>query len=67
MINICLMSYYLDIKVKQTKNDIFIFQEGHAKEIIKKIGMNMYNLVNTPIEYGVKSSRYEERENVNPT
>ena len=34
MINIGLMSYYLDIKVKQTKNDIFIFQEGYVKEIL---------------------------------
>ena len=25
-----LMSYYLDIEMKQTKNDIFISQEGHT-------------------------------------
>ena len=24
------MSYYLDIEMKQTKNDIFISQEGHT-------------------------------------
>ena len=31
MINISLMSYYLNIEVKQTKNNIFNSQEGYVK------------------------------------
>ena len=59
MIDIGLISYYLGIKVKQTKNSIFISQEGYVKEVLKKFDMNMSNLVNTSILCGVKLSRYE--------
>ena len=45
MIDIGLISYYLGIKVKQTKNSIFISQEGYVKEVLKKFEMNMSNLV----------------------
>ena len=59
MVDIGLISYYLGIKVKQTKNSIFISQEGYVKEVLKKFDMNMSNLVNTSILCGVKLSRYE--------
>ena len=31
MIDISLVSYYLNIEVRQSKNDIFISQEGYVK------------------------------------
>ena len=64
MTNIGFMSYYLGIEVKQTKNYIFISQEGYAKKILKKFNINMCNHMNTPIECGIKLSRYEK---VGPT
>ena len=67
MTNIGLMAYYLGIEVKQTEEGIFISQEGYAKEILKKFEMLDCKPVSTPVECGVKLSRHNEEENVNPT
>jgi hypothetical protein len=52
--DIGLMDYYLGIEVKQTEEEIFISQEGYAKEIFKKFEMLDCKLVSTPMECGVK-------------
>uniref|UniRef100_A0A2N9JBE9 Integrase catalytic domain-containing protein n=1 Tax=Fagus sylvatica TaxID=28930 RepID=A0A2N9JBE9_FAGSY len=67
MTDIGLMAYYLGIEVKQTEEGIFISQEGYAKEILKKFEMLDCKPVSTPLECGVKLSRHDEEENVNPT
>ncbi|KAK2966107.1 hypothetical protein RJ640_001521 [Escallonia rubra] len=67
MTDIGLMSYYLGIEVKQRDNGIFIFQEGYAKEILKKFKMDDSNLVSTPVECGVKLSKKDVGEKVDPT
>ena len=61
-----LMSYYLDIEVKQTEKSIFIFQQIHVKEIFKKFTMNRCNPLNIPIECGAKLSRHKEGEKMDP-
>nr|XP_048327648.1 secreted RxLR effector protein 161-like [Ziziphus jujuba var. spinosa] len=54
IIDIGLMSYYLDIEVKQGGEGILITQEGYAKEVLKKFKMDDVNPVGTPMECGVK-------------
>ncbi|KAG7553295.1 hypothetical protein ISN45_Aa06g038290 [Arabidopsis thaliana x Arabidopsis arenosa] len=67
MTDIGLMSYYLGIEVKQEDNGIFITQEGYAKEVLKRFKMDDSNPVTTPMECGIKLSKKEEGEGVDPT
>ena len=67
MTDIGLMSYYLGIEVKQMGGGIFISQEGYAKEILAKFKMQDCKPVCTPVESGVKLSKYEDGEHVDPT
>ena len=50
MTDIRLMSYYLGIKVKQSKEGIFISQERYTREILEKFNMINSKPVTTPIE-----------------
>ena len=67
MTDIGLMTYYLGIEVKQTKEGIFISQEGYAKEILKRFGMENCKPIGTPIEYGAKLSKHDKGEAVDGT
>ncbi|PWA98023.1 hypothetical protein CTI12_AA024020 [Artemisia annua] len=67
MTDIGLMSYYLGIEVKQTDEGIFISQEGYAKEILKRFGMDKCNPVGTPIEHKAKPSKHDGGEAVDST
>ncbi|XP_026445445.1 uncharacterized protein LOC113346062 [Papaver somniferum] len=67
MTDIGLMSYYLGLEVKQQENGIFISQEGYAKEILKRFKMEECNPAITPVECGIKLSKIDEGEKVNPT
>jgi len=67
MTDIGLMAYYLGIEVKQKEEGIFISQESYAKDILKKFKMNDCNPVSTLVECGVKMSKYDESEIVDPT
>ena len=49
------------------EDGIFISQEGFAKEILKRFKMEDSQSVNTPVECGVKLSKHEEGEKVDPT
>ncbi|KAJ4981419.1 hypothetical protein NE237_032256 [Protea cynaroides] len=62
MTDIGLMSYYLGIEIKQMKNGIFIFQEGFAKEMLKKFMMNDCKLINTVIEIKIMLLEDEDEE-----
>ena len=61
------MSYYLGLEMKQMKDGIFISQESHAKEILKKFKMNDCKPVNTPMELGLKLSEHDDGEKVDPS
>ncbi|KAK2411591.1 putative mitochondrial protein [Trifolium repens] len=67
MTDIGLMSYYLGIEVKQEDQGILITQEGYAKEVLKKFKMDDANPVNTPMECGIKLSKHDEGERVDPS
>ena len=67
MTDIGLMSYYLGIEVKQSKEGIFISQEGYAKEVLKRFNMANCKPISTPVECGAKLSKVDEREKVDPT
>ncbi|KAE8721075.1 hypothetical protein F3Y22_tig00016885pilonHSYRG00007 [Hibiscus syriacus] len=67
MTDMVLMAYYLGIEVKQQNDGIFISQESYAKEILKKFKMENCKPISTPAEYGIKMTKYEEGESVDPT
>ena len=67
MTDIGLMTNYLGIEVKQMEDGIFISQEGYAKDILEKFEMLNSIPVSTPIECGVKLSKHDNEEKVNPT
>ena len=67
MTDIGLMSYYFGIEVKQGKKGILITQESYFKEVLKKFKMDDSNPVDTPMECGMKLSKHEEGERVDPT
>ena len=65
MTYIGLMTNYLGIEVKQMEDEIFISQEGSAKDILEKFEMLNSNPVSTPVECGVKLSKHDDEEKVN--
>ena len=67
MTDIGLMSYYLGIEVKQEEKRIFISPKAYAKSILKKFNMEESNVVSTPVDCGIKLSRYDEGSNVDAT
>ena len=67
MTYIGLMSYYVGIEVKQMKEGIFVSQERYARVVFEKFNMINSKLVTTPIEVGIKLSKYEDGDVVNPT
>lgn len=58
--DIGLMTYYMDIKVNQREDGIFISQKYYAKEILKKFNMDNNKPINTLVECGVKLSKYDK-------
>ena len=62
MTNIGFMVYYLDIKVKQKEDGIFISQESYTKEILKKFKMDDCNPISILIECGIKLFKDDEAE-----
>ncbi|XP_042465799.1 uncharacterized mitochondrial protein AtMg00810-like [Zingiber officinale] len=67
MTDIGIMSYYFRIEVKQRNDDIFISQEGYAKEILKKFDMKNCKPVGTPVECKIKPHMNQDGEKVDPT
>ena len=67
MMDIGIMSYYLGLEVKQMEDEIFISQESYAREVLKKFKMLDCNPVNTPMEFGMKLSRFNEEHIEDPT
>ncbi|KAM1651788.1 hypothetical protein ACFX1X_004522 [Malus domestica] len=67
MTDIGLMAYYLGIEVKQNEEDIFISQESYTKKILKKFKMEYCKPISTPMECGVKLTKHDKGESVDPT
>ncbi|XP_070682343.1 uncharacterized mitochondrial protein AtMg00810-like [Malus domestica] len=66
MTDIGLMAYYLGIEVKQNEEGIFISQESYTKKILKKFKMDNCKPISTPVECGVKLTKHDEGESVDP-
>ena len=67
MTDIGFMSHFLVIEVVQSEDGIFISQSGYAKEILKRLGMESCNPVNTPVESGIELKKSTNGGNVDPT
>ncbi|XP_028123609.1 uncharacterized protein LOC114320744 [Camellia sinensis] len=65
--DIGLMSHFLCIEVVQREDGIFISQNGYAKEIFKRFGMESCNPVNTPVESGLELRKSTNGGNIDPT
>jgi hypothetical protein len=44
------LSYFLDLQIKQLKNETFVSQGKYIKDMIKKLGMEDAKKISTPIE-----------------
>ncbi|XP_016690648.1 uncharacterized protein [Gossypium hirsutum] len=49
MTDLGLMSYFLDIEIKQNQNEVFICQRKYAKEILRKFHMEDCKAMSTPM------------------
>ena len=49
-----LMSFFLDIEVRQQFDGIFLNQTNYAKELLEKLRMSDCNAVNTPVSMGLR-------------
>ncbi|KAL4297638.1 hypothetical protein GQ457_12G007010 [Hibiscus cannabinus] len=67
MTDVGLMCYYLGLEVEQSEDGIFISQKGYAKEVLKKFKMFNCNPVDTPMESGVKLSKFSNGIKEDPT
>ncbi|GJW86882.1 retrovirus-related pol polyprotein from transposon TNT 1-94 [Tanacetum coccineum] len=59
MTDLGLMKYFLGLEIRQCKSRIFVSQERHVKDILKKSKMEECNPVATPMEPGTKLSKFE--------
>ena len=64
MTDLGLMKYFLGLEVRQEETGIFVSQEAYAKEILKKYKMAHCNPVSTPMEPGLKLSKFDGGERV---
>lgn len=58
--NIGLMSYFLGIEVKQSKEGVFISQKAYAKEVFKTSKIENCKSISTLTNCGIKLSKYDE-------
>jgi len=65
MMDIGLMSCYLEIEVKEGENGIFVIQGKFAREVLKKFKMENCARVNTLVKCGVKMSKNDKGEKIN--
>jgi len=67
MIDLGLLKYFLGIKVKQMEDVIFISKTKYATNILKRLKMQNNKPVLPPIAMGLKLSKEDCSNNVNPT
>ncbi|KAL1201566.1 Retrovirus-related Pol polyprotein from transposon TNT 1-94 [Cardamine amara subsp. amara] len=60
------LNYYLGIEVHQGDDGIEIKQESYARRILKEAGLDTCNPTKIPMEFGLKVSKAEEEEEINP-
>ena len=55
------LTYFLDFKVKQLKDGIFLSQPKYAKELVKKFGLESTKHFRTLMPTNLKLSKHESR------
>ena len=58
------MRYFLGLEIRQDSSGTFVSQGAYARNILKRFGMDNCNPVATPMELGVKLSKFEGGEAV---
>lgn len=53
------LNFFLGLQVRQLKEGTFISQEKHAKELVKKFGMENSKKINTPMASSLKLDKDE--------
>lgn len=61
------LSYYLGIEVHQEEGYISLNQRRYAFKILEENGMENCNMSHTPMENGLKLSKYREEEDIDAT
>jgi hypothetical protein len=61
------LNYFLGLQVKQTAEDIFIYQSKYAKDLVKRFGLDGKSRSWTPMSTGVKISSDLEGKPVDPS
>ena len=61
------LTYYLGIEVTQHESGISLNQRSYAQRILEEAGMENCNMVQAPMEVGLKLSRAEEEEDIDAT
>ena len=64
MTDLGLMTYFLDIEIKQSKNEVFISQQNHTKEILKKFQMEECKAVSMLMNQKEKFSKEDGADKV---
>jgi len=67
MTDLGLISYFLGMVVHQTYDEIFLYQDNYAREMLNKFVMNECNLVATPITHRELLRSNDGVEKVNKT
>jgi hypothetical protein len=66
MRNLKLLSYYLDIEFRQSKDGIFLCQKAYAGKLLERCGLGSCNPTKSPMESRLKLSRKSTIEAVTP-
>ncbi|KAK6142445.1 hypothetical protein DH2020_022793 [Rehmannia glutinosa] len=61
------MKFFLGLQVKQLKDGTFISQTKYTRDLMKKFKMDNCKPINTPVECGIKLSKYDREEKVDLT
>ena len=61
------LTYYLGIEVTQSQGMITLSQRNYALKILEEAGMKDCNMVQTPMESGLKLSKSEEEKSIDAT
>jgi hypothetical protein len=67
MSDLKLLSYYLDIEFRQSKDEIFLCQKAYAGKLLERCGLGSCNPTKSPMESRLKLSRKSTIEAVNTT
>jgi hypothetical protein len=67
MSNIGLLSYYLGIEFRQSKDGIFLCQKAYTGKLLERCGLGSCNPTKSPIESRLKLSKQSKVEAVNTT